>query len=190
MNRAIQDTGVVGSPQPDLGDDVSANEVWEANLHCRYKAYLRLSGQHGTKCDYESMCHQLRANVERVASEKLLAQNTMGEVLANVTLTRHSLCKPSRSSSMHICQRLWACFTSTVSRRLKELHALEASTTCHFSSTEAPKPARNRRLCSTCVACFSLTCRGECQAEGVSTVGENVGWQLCGSQQTSVRYVV
>ncbi len=88
MSQAIQDAGVAGSSQPDLGGDISANEVWEANLHCRYKAYLRLLGQHGLKCDYETMCRQLRANVEHLASEKLLVQHARGEVLVNVTLTR------------------------------------------------------------------------------------------------------
>ena len=43
MSRAIQGTGILAPHKPALGSDVSANEVWEANLHCRYKAYLRLS---------------------------------------------------------------------------------------------------------------------------------------------------
>ena len=88
MDRADQNTGIAGPPQPDLGGDISANEIWEANLHCRYKAYLRLLGQHGTKCDHERMCQQMRVNAEHSASEKLLAQNSREEIQVNVTLTR------------------------------------------------------------------------------------------------------
>lgn len=93
MSPLIHDSGIVSPPQLDLDGDVSANEVWEANLHCRYKAYLRFLGQHGTKCDYERMCHQLEANVKRMASETLLAQKAMGAVPVNVTLSRSLLAK-------------------------------------------------------------------------------------------------
>jgi predicted RecB family nuclease len=87
MNQSIQDSKVV-VPQADLAAAVTANEVWEANLHCRTKSYLLLHGQQGMKCDYEAMYQSWRADVKRAVSERLLAEYEPSEVPVNVTLTR------------------------------------------------------------------------------------------------------
>ena len=45
--------------------------VLEAQLQCKYKAYLRLIGEHGTKSDYEMMLDDRRAKVRRTALTKI-----------------------------------------------------------------------------------------------------------------------
>ena len=87
MSRAVQDTKDVDRDQLDPGGDLFVNEVFEASLHCKYKAYLRLKAQKGTKCEYESMCDTARANAKRMALETLLAQGGTEGPPSHVILT-------------------------------------------------------------------------------------------------------
>jgi len=87
MSRAIQDTKDVVPDHLNQGGDLYVNEVFEASLHCKYKAYLRLKAQKGTKCEYESMCDTARANAKRIALEKLLAPGGAKDPPTHVILT-------------------------------------------------------------------------------------------------------
>ena len=52
--------------------------VLEAHLQCKYKAYLRLTGEHGTKSDYEVLLDNRRAEVRQAAIAKI--QKYAGEL--------------------------------------------------------------------------------------------------------------
>ncbi len=45
-------------------------DVLESYLHCKYKGYLKLTGQQGTRSDYESLRTEMRAEV-RLAATKM-----------------------------------------------------------------------------------------------------------------------
>ena len=55
-------------------------DVLEAILHCRYKAYLKLQGEMGTKTDYDSLCDELRETVKIEATEKIHRSCQDGEL--------------------------------------------------------------------------------------------------------------
>jgi hypothetical protein len=42
-------------------------EILESFLHRKYKGYLKLTGQQGTKSDYKSMLSEMRADVRLAA---------------------------------------------------------------------------------------------------------------------------
>ena len=51
------------------------SDMLESYLHCRFKSYLKLSGQEGTKCDFEAMVAELRAEVRLKAIDTIIARN-------------------------------------------------------------------------------------------------------------------
>jgi len=89
--RSNQDVEVAARPQLDASGPFSANELFEANLHCKFKAHLLSQGQSGSKCDYETLCSRLRDNVRRMALEKLLAEKKSEELPNDIILTRQLL---------------------------------------------------------------------------------------------------
>jgi hypothetical protein len=62
-------------------------DILESHLYCKYKAYLKIIGQQGTKSDYETMLTQLRAQVRLAAIDKIFARCPENDVLQNGTLT-------------------------------------------------------------------------------------------------------
>jgi predicted RecB family nuclease len=60
-------------------------------LHCKYKSHLKLIGQQGTKCDYETLLTEMRAEVRLAAIDKILASHPGEEILRNVPLTTSAL---------------------------------------------------------------------------------------------------
>ena len=66
--------------------------VLEGHLQCKYKAYLRLTGEHGTKSDYEMMLDDRRAKVRRTALAKIQPPDQEARV-ASSTLLDISLLK-------------------------------------------------------------------------------------------------
>src|SRR3954447_19945804 len=66
-------------------------DVLESHLQCRYKGYLKLLGQRGSKSDYETMLRQLKEQVKLNAVEKLLALSEHGETIKDVSLTVSTL---------------------------------------------------------------------------------------------------
>jgi predicted RecB family nuclease len=62
-------------------------EILESLLHCRYKAYLKLTGQQGHKTEYEGLIAASRAEVRLNAIQKSLARLPEGEVARNIPLT-------------------------------------------------------------------------------------------------------
>src|SRR5258708_1131839 len=65
----------------------------EDYLNCRYKAYLRLAGQSGTKSNYEIMQNKLKLEVKRKSIERFFQRNSKQAVLRDVTLTQSELQK-------------------------------------------------------------------------------------------------
>jgi predicted RecB family nuclease len=66
-------------------------EILEAFLNCKFKAHLKLTGQHGTRTDYEELVAELRRNVRQTAISKLLGKNGAGEVAIGIPLTGQAL---------------------------------------------------------------------------------------------------
>jgi predicted RecB family nuclease len=62
-------------------------DVVESYLHCKYKGHLKLTGQQGTKCDYETLLTEMRAEVRLATLDKILARHPGEGILRNVPLT-------------------------------------------------------------------------------------------------------
>ncbi len=66
-------------------------DVLSSYLNCKYKAYLKMTGQHGTTSQYETLFSDIAQSLTERAIEKVLAQTENGEVLRHVPLTCHLL---------------------------------------------------------------------------------------------------
>src|SRR6266404_6443063 len=66
-------------------------DVLESYLNCKYKGHLKLTGQQGTKCDYESLLTEMRAEVRLAAIDKILAHHAGEEIPRNIPLTISAL---------------------------------------------------------------------------------------------------
>ena len=51
------------------------SEVLESYLHCKFKGHLKLAGQQGTKCDFEAMLTELRAELRLKAIDTIIARH-------------------------------------------------------------------------------------------------------------------
>jgi predicted RecB family nuclease len=63
------------------------SDVLGSYLHCKFKGYLKLAGQQGTKCDYEAMLTGLRAEVRLKAIDAIIARHPEDQVARNIPLT-------------------------------------------------------------------------------------------------------
>jgi predicted RecB family nuclease len=66
-------------------------EVLESYLHCKFRGYLKLAGQQGTPCDFETMLTQLRAEVRLKAIDAITADHPGDQVVRNIPLTTAGL---------------------------------------------------------------------------------------------------
>ena len=66
-------------------------DVLESYLNCKYKGYLKLTGQQGTKSDYETLLTEMRAAVRLAAIDKILASRPGEEIPRNIPLTTSAL---------------------------------------------------------------------------------------------------
>src|SRR4051794_19123113 len=62
-------------------------DTLESYLNCKYKAYLKLAGQQGSRSDYETLLGELRDEVRIKATDKILAQQQDHEIERGVVLT-------------------------------------------------------------------------------------------------------
>jgi predicted RecB family nuclease len=70
-------------------------DVLESYLCCKYKGYLKQTGQAGTPSDYETLRTALRSEVKHGAIAKIVAQHQANHILRNVVLTTSVLkCGP------------------------------------------------------------------------------------------------
>lgn len=53
-------------------------DVLESYLNCKYKGYLKLTGQQGTKSDYETLLTEMRA---AVSNSRCVARNVLQSAL-------------------------------------------------------------------------------------------------------------
>jgi predicted RecB family nuclease len=67
------------------------SDVLESYLHCKYKGHLKLTGQQGTKCDFEAMLMELRAEVRLKAIDAIIARHPGDQVARNIPLTTAGL---------------------------------------------------------------------------------------------------
>jgi predicted RecB family nuclease len=67
------------------------SDVLGSYLRCRFKGYLKLAGQEGTKCDYEAMLTELRAEVRLKATEAIVCRHPGVQVARNIPLTTTNL---------------------------------------------------------------------------------------------------
>lgn len=68
-------------------------DILESYLPCKYKSYLKLTGQQGTKSDYETLLTEMRAEVRLAAIDKILARHPGEEIPRNIPLTTSALKK-------------------------------------------------------------------------------------------------
>jgi predicted RecB family nuclease len=66
-------------------------DVLESYLHCKYKGHLKLTGQQETKCDYETLLTEMRAEVRLAAIDKILARHPGQDIPRNIPLTASAL---------------------------------------------------------------------------------------------------
>jgi predicted RecB family nuclease len=67
------------------------SDVLESYLHCKFKGHLKLAGQQGTKCDFEAMLMELRAEVRLKAIDAIIARHPGDQVARNIPLTTAGL---------------------------------------------------------------------------------------------------
>src|SRR3954468_10194662 len=66
-------------------------DVLESYLSCKYKSYLKLTGQQGTKSDYETLLMEMRAEARLAAIDKILASHPGEEIPKNIPITISAL---------------------------------------------------------------------------------------------------
>src|SRR5262245_31250478 len=66
-------------------------DILESYLHCRYKAFLKVTGQEGVRSNYEALSVSVRDEARLRATETILARHKEGEVARNIVLTAASL---------------------------------------------------------------------------------------------------
>src|SRR5260370_29387144 len=65
--------------------------VLESYLLCKFKGYLKITAQEGTKCDYEEMLTELRAEVRLKAIDTITTRHPGDQVARNIPLTTAAL---------------------------------------------------------------------------------------------------
>ncbi len=66
-------------------------DILESYLNCKYKGYLKLTGQQATKSDYETLLTEMRAGVRLAAIDKIIASHSDEEIPRNIPLTISAL---------------------------------------------------------------------------------------------------
>lgn len=66
-------------------------DILESYLHCKLKGHLKLTGQQGTKSDYEALLIERRAEVRITAINKILARHPEEVIPRNIPLTTSAL---------------------------------------------------------------------------------------------------
>jgi predicted RecB family nuclease len=67
------------------------SDVLESYMHCKFKGYLKLAGQQGTKCDFEAMLTESRAEVILKAIATIISRYAGDQVARNFPLTTAGL---------------------------------------------------------------------------------------------------
>jgi predicted RecB family nuclease len=68
-----------------------SEDVLLARQHCRLKAYFRLCGEHGTKCDFETLLLGARNDARAKATEKIQRQQVESRLVTDLALSRPAL---------------------------------------------------------------------------------------------------
>src|SRR5436305_14951462 len=66
-------------------------DVLEAYLNCKYKGYLKLTGQQGVNSNYTALHNEMRADVRLAAIDKIIAGHQEEELPRNIPLTMSAL---------------------------------------------------------------------------------------------------
>src|SRR5882724_2112618 len=90
-SRTIADEVSRTTPGSGIMAAKITRDVLESYLNCKYKGYLKLTGQQGTKHDYETLLTETRALVRLAALDKILASHPEDEIPRNVPLTVSAL---------------------------------------------------------------------------------------------------
>ena len=68
-----------------------SRDILESYLNCRLKGHFKLTGQQGTKCDYELLRTEMRDEVRRIGINKILSSHSSKTIPRNVELTTPAL---------------------------------------------------------------------------------------------------
>jgi predicted RecB family nuclease len=63
------------------------NDIFESYLHCKYKAYLKLGGNHGNRSEYEIMKSEIKSLYKRDALQRVIPSCEKKEILNNQDLS-------------------------------------------------------------------------------------------------------
>jgi hypothetical protein len=77
-------------------------DVLDAQQHCRFKAYLRLSGEEGIKSDFETLLFNARQELRVKAIEKVRRREVESGVILSRATLRKGIPLFSRRTSMTI----------------------------------------------------------------------------------------
>jgi hypothetical protein len=69
------------------------DDVIDSLRHCRLKAFFKLGGEVGSRCGYESLLIEQRANAQRKAIEKIRREYSETDVATNLDLSVANLRK-------------------------------------------------------------------------------------------------
>jgi hypothetical protein len=69
-------------------DTMITRDILHSYLQCKYKGFLKLSGQSGPKSDYETLLRGLDAEFKIRATDKILTKHEGGRILQGLTVTR------------------------------------------------------------------------------------------------------
>src|SRR5258707_15171338 len=82
-------------PRVNAGGRIMAtkitSDVLESYLQCKFKGYLKLAGQQGTKCDFEAMLRELRSEVRLKAIDTIIDRHPGDNVARNIPPTTAGL---------------------------------------------------------------------------------------------------
>ncbi len=67
------------------------SDVLESYINCKFKGSLKLTEQQGTKCDFEAMLTELRAEVRHKAIDTIIARYQADQVARNIPLATAGL---------------------------------------------------------------------------------------------------
>jgi len=63
------------------------DDIIDSLQHCRLKAFLKLNGEVGSRCGYESLLIEQRANAQRKAIEKIQREYSETDVATHLDLS-------------------------------------------------------------------------------------------------------
>jgi hypothetical protein len=79
---------------------IITRDVLQSYLLCKVKGHLKLMGERGSPCDYETLMTELRATVAKGAADKLASRLGEPDVARDISITTSAL-RQGKSLILH-----------------------------------------------------------------------------------------